>query len=247
MVMVEAVLHRLIGSYQRCVSKFVVPSRFYAEKLVEWGVPADKFRHIPNFVDVARYEPRFAPGDSFVYFGRLSREKGLHTLVRAVARANCSLAIVGTGPELNALRQLAAQLGASVEFTGFLTGPKLHEVIRNSRAVVLPSEWYENAPMSVLEAYALGKPVVGASIGGIPELIQDAVTGIQFPSGDVAALAGALGRILSSPDSDLADMGRAGRRWVETEFTSDIYRSRVLGVYRELGVTATGAVDGRVA
>ena len=241
MVMVEAVLHRLIGSYRRCVSRFVVPSRFYAEKLAEWGFPVGMFRHIPNFVDVARYEPRYAPGDRFVYFGRLSREKGLHTLVRAVAQGNCKLTIVGTGPELDSLRQLAAQLAANVEFTGFLTGPELHEVIRDSRAVVLPSEWYENAPMSVLEAYALGKPVVGARIGGIPELIHDGVTGVQFPSGDVAALAGVLGLILSSSDADLAEMGRSGRRWVETEFSSHIYRDRVLAVYRELGVNGSPA------
>ena len=66
-----------------------------------------------------------------------------------------------------------AETGADVEFLGYLSGAALHEAVRSARAVVLPSEWYENAPMSVLEAYALGKPVIGARIGGIPELIRD--------------------------------------------------------------------------
>ena len=245
--MLEAVLHRLIGSYSRCVSRFVVPSRFYAEKLKEWGIPAGNFRHVPNFVDVARYEPRYLPGDRVLYFGRLSREKGLQTLVRAAAEARCKLAIAGTGPELETLRRLVVQSGAEVEFLGFLTGHALHGAVQRARAVVLPSEWYENAPMSLLEAYALGKPVIGARIGGIPELVQPEITGILFQSGDVTSLAEALYRIKQCADPELADMGREGRRWVESEFTADIYRNRILDVYRELGVETRTSKHGRGA
>lgn len=247
-VMLEAVLHRLIGSYSRCVSLFVVPSRFYAAKLTEWGLPAGMFRHVPNFVDAAVYEPRYLPGDRILYFGRLSREKGLQTLVRAAAKTRSKLAIAGIGHELETLRQLVAQSGADVEFLGFLTGRALHEAIQGARAVVLPSEWYENAPMSVLEAYALGKPVIGARIGGIPELVRQDATGIQFMSGDVSSLAEALDRVQQCSDRELADMGREGRRWVEAEFTANIYRERILDVYRELGVNtqASTAATGRL-
>jgi len=237
-VMLEAVLHRLIGSYTRCVSRFVVPSRFYAKKLEEWGMPAAMFRHVPNFVDVAKYEPRYEPGDRILYFGRISREKGLQTLVRAAAEAHCKLAIAGSGPDLETLRQLATQSRVDVEFLGFLRGRELHKAVQEARAVVLPSEWYENAPMSVLEAYALGKPVIGAQIGGIPELVRQDITGIQFRSGDVSSLAEALSRIQRCTDSELVDMGREGRLWVEAEFTADIYRERILEVYGELGVDA---------
>ncbi len=115
-VMLESALHRLIGSYSRCVSRFVVPSRFYATKLEEWGMPAGLFRHIPNFVDVPKFEPHYRPGDRFLYFGRLSREKGLQTFIRAAAKARCKLAIAGTGPELETLRRLAAELGVDVDF-----------------------------------------------------------------------------------------------------------------------------------
>ncbi len=236
-VMVEAALHRMLGSYSRFVDRFVVPSRFYAQKLVEWGFPAGAFRHIPNFVDAQAYEPRFEPGERLLYFGRLSREKGLHTLVRAVARVKGRLTLVGTGTEAESLTRLARQLEADVRFAGYLTGPALHAAVREARAVVLPSEWYENAPMSVLEAYALGKPVVGARIGGIPELIQPGITGFQFESADVSSLCRALEDLAATPDARVAEMGRAARTWVAADFSSDAYRERILQVYSELGVS----------
>jgi glycosyltransferase involved in cell wall biosynthesis len=107
--------------------------------------------------------------------------------------------------------------------------------------VVLPSEWYENAPVSVLEAYALGKPVIGARIGGIPELVRENETGVCFESGSVAGLAAALRAMQSRPDAGLEQLGRAGRRWVEQEFTVGMYQQRILATYRELGVALTVA------
>jgi glycosyltransferase involved in cell wall biosynthesis len=236
-VLMEAVLHKLLGSYTRCVDLFVVPSRFYLEKLCEWGFPRSQFRHIPNFVAVRQYVPQYSPGRAFLYFGRVSNEKGLPTLIRAAARARCPLKIAGTGPELETMQRLAAELGADVTFLGYLTGEPLHAAIREARAVVLPSEWYENAPVSLLEAYALGKPVIGARIGGIPELIRENETGVCFTSGDEQSLATALTDMATRPDAELAQLGRCGRVWVEQEFTADMYRKRLLCAYRDVGVT----------
>ncbi len=235
-VMVEAILHRLLGSYSRCVDRFVVPSRFYIDKLCEWGLPRSQFTHVPNFVNASRYQPRFAPGSSFVYFGRLAREKGLMTLIRAAAEAHCSLTVIGTGPQLDELRQLAQQLQADVTFLGYRTGEALHAAVRDARAIVLPSEWYENAPMSLLEGYALGKPVIGARIGGIPELIRENETGITFTSGDVGSLSAALRNMAEREDAEVEAMGRCARQWVENAFSADTYRERILQTYRELGV-----------
>lgn len=235
-VFLEALIHRLIGTYRRHVDLFLVPSLFYMAKLIDWGMPERLFRHVPNFVDGGSFEPRFTAGNSILYFGRLATEKGLYTLIRAAADAGCKLELAGTGPELDSLRRLASQIGADVRFLGYLRGNKLHDAIRSARAVVLPSEWYENAPMSVLEAYALGKPVLGAEIGGIPELIRDGDSGLLFPSGDSAALADALRRICDMSDADVAGMGRSARHWIDTDFTASAYVDRVLGVYRELGI-----------
>jgi glycosyltransferase involved in cell wall biosynthesis len=235
-VMVESLLHRLLGSYRNHVDRFVVPSRFYIEKLVEWGFPRTKFQYIPNFVAADRYTPGYSPGKSFVYFGRISPEKGLATLIRAVGEAGCALRIVGTGPQTEELRALANTLSAKVTFTGYLSGEALHEEVRRARAVVLPSEWYENAPMTVLEAYALGKPVIGARIGGIPEQILDGRTGFAFPSGDADSLAAVVRSVADLADSDVANLGRAGRRWVEEEFSASNYCDRTVELYRGLGI-----------
>ena len=234
--MLEALVHRVLGSYRRCVDCFVVPSRFYIEKLCEWGWSASQFRYVPNFVDAGRYEPGYTPGGSFLYFGRLTRQKGVATLIRAAARAGLPLSIAGRGPEEESLRRLASELGANVTFMGYLSGPTLHDAIRGSRAVVMPSEWYENAPVSLLEAYALGKPVVGARIGGIPELVREGETGLCFESGDVSGLAAALDVMASRPDARIAELGRNGRTWVAQEFTPAMYGRRILATYRELGV-----------
>jgi glycosyltransferase involved in cell wall biosynthesis len=237
-VMVEAVVHRLLGSYARCVDRFIVPSRFYVEKLCEWGMPRRLFNYIPNFIDTERYGPSFAAGRGFVYFGRVSPEKGLRTLVQAAADARCPLVIAGSGPQLQELRALAAELKAEVAFPGFLSGDELHTVVRDSRAVVLPSEWYENAPMSVLEAYALGKPIIGARIGGIPELVRENETGVCFTSGDRASLAAALTGMTARTDGEIEGMGRRAREWVESAFTVAAYRDRIMSAYSELGVGA---------
>jgi len=240
-VMMEAAVHKLLGSYRHSVDAFIVPSRFYIEKFTEWGMPASMFRYVPNFVDVQRYTPHYESGDAFLYFGRVIRQKGVATLIRAAAAAHSKLLIAGTGPQMEEMRALAVTLNADVTFLGHLGGQQLHDVIRSCRAVVLPSEWYENAPVSLLEAYALGKPVIGARIGGIPELIRENETGACFESGQVESLRQVLEDFRARPLAQLADMGAAGRRWVAEDFTVAMYRQRVMSVYRELGVPVTVA------
>jgi glycosyltransferase involved in cell wall biosynthesis len=235
-VMLEATLHRLLGTYRNYVGRFAVPSRFYIEKLCEWGWPRSMFCHVPNFVDAQRYQPQYEAGKYFLYFGRLSREKGLATLIRAAASSGCPIRLAGTGPQLAELRALARKLGADVTFLGFLTGESLHAAVRGARAVVLPSEWYENAPMTVLEAYALGKPVLGARIGGIPELVYEDETGLGFTSGYVESLAAALRHFAERSDKAIEDMGRRARQRVEQQYTAELYRQRLMSMYRDLGV-----------
>jgi glycosyltransferase involved in cell wall biosynthesis len=235
-IMLETAVHRLLGCYARHVDRFVLPSRFYLEKLVEWGWPRERFSHVPNFVDVGHLQPKGAPGRAFVFFGRLGPEKGLATFVRALVLAGVKGWIVGTGPEEARLREIAAQTGADVEFLGYRTGEALFDAIRGARAMVLPSEWYENAPMSVMEAYALERPVIGAAIGGIPELIRVGETGAVFPSGDAEALAARMTEFMQKADDDILSMGKAGRRWVEEDFTAVRYRERLIELYCGMGV-----------
>lgn len=231
LVYAECFLHRMLDSYANNVTRFVVPSRFYLEKVKEWRGDTSQFIYVPNFVDVQSLTPCFKAGDTFVYFGRLSKEKGVRTLVEAAVKVGAQLEIVGTGPDEEQLKKTAFNSGANVRFLGYLKGDALHNVIRSARAVILPSEWYENAPLSVLEAYALGKPVIGAEIGGIPELIKEDVTGSIFESGSVDALASLLEEYMASPRDQIEDMGTNGRAWVERDFSPEKYFERISSLY----------------
>lgn len=233
-VSIESLLHHQLNTYKRYLNKVVAPSRFYIEKFVEWGWPREKFVHIPNYVDASRFTPNFSPGDYFLYFGRLAPEKGVATLLRAVKKSGVKLKIAGTGPEERALNMLQAELQGDVEFLGYLSGKSLHSLICGARAVVLPSEWYENAPMSILESYAFGKPVIGASIGGIPEMICDGMTGWTFESSNVDELASILSYVSSLDAKSLEFMGRCVRDYVESRFNVEMYRNSVVELYSDL-------------
>jgi glycosyltransferase involved in cell wall biosynthesis len=236
LIAVESVVHRLLDSYRRHVDKFIAPSRFLIQKFVEWGWDRDRFVHIPNHIAANRLEPAFRPGKAFLFFGRLTPEKGVATLIEAAAEARVPLWIMGTGPQENELQRLARRLAANVSFLGYKTGPALWQTIRESRAVVVPSEWYENAPVGILEAYCLGKPVIGANIGGIPEMIRPDITGALFGSGQVGQLTELLRRFATLPDRQIEDWGRAGREFTIDQFSPQTHYEQLSALYSSFGV-----------
>lgn len=233
-VAVESAVHQALNTYKRHLSKVVVPSRFFIEKFVEWGWPRDKFEYIPNYVNAADFQPDYEPGDYFLYFGRLAPEKGVATLMQATSAAGVKLKIAGTGPEEKSLHQLAAKLEADIEFMGHCSGKSLHKLVTAARAVVLPSEWFENAPMSILESYAFGKPVIAANIGGIPEMVEHGDTGWLFESGQANQLAVLLAHIAALPRSAIAVKGRCARALVERRFNRENYARATLQLYAAL-------------
>jgi glycosyltransferase involved in cell wall biosynthesis len=235
LVWLESTVHKSLNLYSKTVARFVAPSRFLLAKFAEWGIDTSRFSHIPNSVDVDAMIPSGEPGGAFVYLGRLVPEKGVATLIKAAAKARVRLRIVGTGPEETDMRRLATELSGDVEFTGYLSGSELRDAISSARAVVVPSEWYENAPISVMEASAMARPVIGANIGGIPELIRAGETGFVFDSGSVDSLAEVLTRVQGLPTSSLHRMGLAGREWMRNDFSPTAYRDRMLTLYEDIG------------
>ncbi|HEX5049943.1 MAG TPA: glycosyltransferase [Gammaproteobacteria bacterium] len=236
LIMIESYLHRYLRSYVANVDRFLVPSRFYLQKLVEWGFDPARLEYVPNFVDAAAVTPRFTPGSRFVYFGRLTHEKGLATLLYAAARAGVGIDIVGSGPQAAELETIAKTAGTDVRFLGYLSGAALDAAIGAARAVVVPSEWYENAPLSVLEAAALGKALIVANMGGLPELVSDGATGWVFEARSVGALAERMAQVAALPDSAVEAVGRAARERVASEFSPDRHRNDIRRVYTGLGV-----------
>jgi len=238
-VYLESKLHSVLQTYERYVDRFVVPSQFYIDKFVEWGISRERMVYIPNFSEFESSSPE-TPGSTITYFGRLGHEKGIATLIRAAALAGVSIRIIGEGPDDQSFVALAKELGAQVEFCGYLSGQYLKDKLRQSKAVVLPSEWYENAPLSILEAYSLEIPVLGANIGGIPEMIKEGVSGATFASADVQQLADKLSWIDEMGSESAHAMGVAGRALVDEKFTRQKYMSRILALYAELGVDVSG-------
>lgn len=236
LIFVESSVHRALGLYRKNIARFISPSRFLIDKFVEWGWPRDRFAHIPNFIDASAFKPAGKVGQRFVYVGRLSHEKGIQSLIRATARARVALDVVGTGPDDATLRELAKEVDADVRFLGFQQGDALWRVIGDARAVVLPSEWYENAPISLLEAFALGKPVIGARIGGIPEMIEEDRNGKLFASGNVEALAERLSELARASDATLLSMGMRSREMVESRFSAASHLRALTSLYKDLGV-----------
>jgi glycosyltransferase involved in cell wall biosynthesis len=236
LIMVESAVHKVLGLYKNNLDSVVVPSLFYKQKLMEWGWSENKLTYIPNYVDTSAHTPHYKPGDYFFYFGRLAIEKGLGTLITAAALAKVKLRIAGTGPEGSYLKALAEEVGGDIEFLGFVSGEALWKWVREARAIVLPSQWYENSPMSVLEAYACGKPVIGSRIGGIPEMLLEGETGQLFESGNVTELAGVLRQFSDMSDSVVAQMGKTARDYVSRTFTAQRYLNEMLALYAGIGV-----------
>jgi len=231
----ETTLHNALGSYRKNVDRFILPSHFHTNKLIDWGLPKEKTRYLPNAVDVTEMVPDFTAGERFVFVGRVSEEKGLITFVNAVAKAGVAATIVGTGPQEDELKALVERTGANVEFAGYQTGDALFDIIRSAKVLVLPSECYENAPVVILEAYGLGTPVLGSELGGIPELIVPGETGLVAEAGNADSFADQLTAMQDMNAAELEAMGRAGRAFVESRFTREQYLEGLLDIYRELG------------
>lgn len=237
LVAFESAFHKLSGLYRNNLDMIVTPSIFFREKLIEWGWQESKLTYIPNFIDCNEIIPHYEAGKYFLYFGRLAPEKGIDTLIKAAVNAKVTLKIAGTGPFEQYLKSIAVD-NDNVEFVGYKSGNDLWSLINNARAVVLPSEWYENAPVSILESYAAGKPVIGADIGGIPEMLLIGTTGYLFESGNVDDLTDKLLKVNSYPDIYLSSLGRSARDYVSNTFNIERYFSNMLSLYRTLGVSS---------
>lgn len=186
---IELALHRRWRVYEDA-DLLIAPSRFLADTVQSMGLRARRLEVLPNFVDTSAYEPAVGRDRGYVLFvGRLSHEKGLPTLLEAMdGVAGIDLRVAGTGEMGDALRARAGTLCLdNVHFEGYSSGDALATLYRNARAVVVPSEWYENCPMVVLEAFAYGKPVIGTALGGLIDLVDPGVTGELVPAGDVSA------------------------------------------------------------
>lgn len=177
---VEGYLYRVLGTY-RLLDLVICPSGFLNEKLSTNPVLADKTVTIHNFIQPVEDEGAVEKEDYILYFGRYSKEKGVDTLLSVCGNLpDIPFVFAGSGP----LKEEVLK-GKNISERGFLSGRELYLTIAKARFVLFPSICNENCPFSVMEAQRYGTPVLGSRLGGIPELIEENVTGELLPAGDV--------------------------------------------------------------
>lgn len=218
------------------VSRFIAPSRFTGAKFVDFGFPPGRITHLAHFAPTDKWtrEPMAERGP-IVFSGRLHRLKGAHVFLEALARLRIperqDVVVIGDGPERAALENLGRQLGlTSLVFTGHLGHDAIREWYRRSLFAVVPSIWHEVLGFSVLEPFAVGRPVIGARSGGIPEVIEDGESGLLVEPGDPEALASAIDQLLANP-RETARMGARARIRAETAFGPAAHYNGLLSIY----------------
>jgi glycosyltransferase involved in cell wall biosynthesis len=176
----EAYFWKLKGTY-KFIDRIICCSEFFKTKLDDNPLFAKRTVALHNFIDKVEWRETVKK-DYILYFGRFSEEKGIGTLVKVCKELpNIQFVFAGVGPLENELKSIK-----NINNVGFKTGTELEKLIREASFSIYPSEWYENCPFSVMESQMYGTPVLGADIGGIPELIQVSKTGELFKSGDKA-------------------------------------------------------------
>lgn len=165
---------------------YICPSHFMAVKMREGGFKAEKLHVHTNFIDIDKCDhDSFSKEDYYCYVGRISKEKGLKTLIGAANQLPYKLYIIGKGPMY---QELTAISKGHIEFLGQLNWNELKAIEQRARFSIIASETFENNPLSVIESKCLGTPVLGARIGGIPELIDEGINGMTFESGNIQDL-----------------------------------------------------------
>ncbi len=201
---------------------FICPSKFMAGKMAQGGFDSKKLVPLRNFIDVEKCESdNQRKGDYYCYVGRLSHEKGVQTLIEAANQLPYKLVVIGGGPLMD---ECKAKAKDNIEFVGFKQWNEIKTLVGGTRFSVIPSEWYENNPLSVIEAECLGTPVLGARIGGIPELIEEGKTGMTFTSKDVADLKDKIQKMWDTPFNYAEIAEQSMQRYNAEKYYQDIIK-----------------------
>ena len=246
----EASFNRAHKSNLR-IDRVIAPSRFMRSKLIEGGWPEGKVVFLQNFADDAILDRAANAGADatdrenpyLLFFGRLSAEKGVDTLLRAFDAAlpslpqDMRLVVVGDGPDAGEFKELASSLGcaARIEFAGYQTGRALQTYVERASLAIASSRWRENMPYSIVEAFAAGTPVVGTDIGGIPELVCEGKTGFICEPGGVRSMADVISRGASAflDRSAYSMLQRNCRSYVMENCSREKFMNDLVNLYKE--------------
>jgi glycosyltransferase involved in cell wall biosynthesis len=224
-------VHRVRGTWNHDVGGYVALTNFARNKFIEGGLPACRIGVKPNFLESDPGERSSSSGFA-LFVGRLSEEKGLAVLLEAwpKLKAKIPLVVLGDGPLRKSLQAQAAAQNLSITFAGWRSREEILRAMKSASLLITPSLWYEGFPMTIVEAFACGVPVLCSRLGGLREIVEDCHTGLHFHPGDAEDLAGKLDSLWAEP-SRLAAMGRAARETYQKNYTADRNYRLMMGIY----------------
>lgn len=231
---IESYAYYLLPYYKQ-VDMFLFQSEFTRDMFVKFGYDIKKTYVIENSYDSSNIQPNYQGKDYILYFGRLSQEKGILTLLDSMKMIpNVLLKIVGDGPESKNYVDYANENSiTNVTFLGPKWGAELEPIIKDCEFVIVPSEWYEPSPYVVLQSFAYGKPVVASSIGGLKDLILNNKNGLLFKAGDSISLAQTISNLMTDKNL-IREMGANARIILEKKYNSKRYYSETITVFTNL-------------
>jgi glycosyltransferase involved in cell wall biosynthesis len=239
-----AYVHRWLSTYEKCVDVIMAPSHFVKQKLLENGWTRSRIEVLPHFQSLPLMKRPHPGADApILYFGRLSREKGVTDLLQAMqSLRHIRLVIAGSGPERSELEALAQRLELNnVHFNGQLEGASLERLIADSQFTVFPSHAYETLGKSILESYAHGRAVVASDLGSRRELVEEGKTGLLYRVKDVGQLAAAITILQQRPELS-REMGEAGRALVQERHSQSKHLQQLEELYDSLRHKNTATV-----
>jgi glycosyltransferase involved in cell wall biosynthesis len=211
--------HRYAGTFSDSITSFMVPDHFLGSKLIAGGIPAHKIWRNPNPFFVNAHQPHPRHEGYVLYVGRLVRQKGILTLLNAMKHCGhaAHLVIIGRGELADTVQEsiLSSGMADRIHFAGPLWGDEVTQFIEKCAAVVIPSEWYDNLPMILCRANAMGKPIIASRINGIPEYVQEGMNGYLFEPGNEVELASLIELVLGLSPADYADLSNSSRKFAD--------------------------------
>jgi glycosyltransferase involved in cell wall biosynthesis len=231
---IEMYFHKIFRLYEN-VDRFIVLSQFSKERFILYGLSEDKLIFLPNYIDLP-FLPKKEINDRYIlFFGRLSDKNGIYTLTKAMKRLpEIKLLILGEGEQEELISDYIRENAMrNVQILGFKQGEELRKLIRESYFTIFPNHYYHLCPMSILESFAFGKPVIGSNLGSVPELIEDGVNGLLFEPKNVEKLAEKI-RYLYHHPLLAQKMGMAARERAEEKYSEEEYYKKLLGLYDAL-------------
>ncbi|MDD4601003.1 MAG: glycosyltransferase family 4 protein [Negativicutes bacterium] len=234
LIMLENYFYFLLPHYKN-VDMFLFQSEFTRDIFVKFGFDIKKTHIIENPYDYLGIKPLYEGNNYILYFGRLSKEKGVLTLLKAMKKLpDIQLKVVGDGPEQDFYNHYAIENSlTNVSFLGPKWGIELDPIIRHCEFVIVPSEWYEPSPYTVLQSFAYGKAVVGSDIGGLKDLIINNENGLLFKTGDIDNLSQVIMHLM--PDKYLIrKMGENARIILEKKHDSERYYAKTMNIFTEI-------------